>query len=959
MNISSFEQFEEAVHQAEDHWRRGDWPRAHEAYHRLVEQRLADLRYDLEAMHEADLLVVERLADLTTPFGEIGTSDDLFAAVATLHRTRGNPAKADYLVLKRIHLALGADQLDKALELLPGLSSSIGSVEEIPFSSELLSEWEAGRSWPAAERPGLFVQLYLQLGRLLSGLGQFGEALRALERGLYHSRAGTAPLARAAEAHLLLEIAAAHLARGELDRCSDSLASCRPFDEQQNPGLAVREIELKGKLHLLRGELEPASREFAAAIEVCERRRLERGAGWAAANLAQVRVTLNQLPEANQWLDKIASTLSGNGDPALLHRLQWLRLLAEARHDALLGEGPAAPSASEMQESVEGEGLPPIPPSSPAILSQVPRSSDYLAYFEDRAAEFQWHLARRKLSGAESLLHDIRSDFEQADSEMIQLRVRVLGGMLAYYQSSSQALEARMAADRLQEAAQLFREVQSAYQRLGLKPELYQLQRFLSWSWRRLGRPEADWQRLTAQNQRLLDEIAGSLPPQERATYLVNKWAQDEESLALEINQLVELKNHHWLNPLRRLTSAWKIRSRLHRLIDRIYGLKEALSRDMVNGTEPSAGSFVSTSLLRRLLVHSFRRVTLAFLVLPNRVLIIRLGWMSLDFAVAAMTRYQLRDLVRQWHEQVVNANVRQASRTCEELVNHLGLADLLKTLPRWVRALTIVPDDVLHGFPFAAIRFGKRYLVERFAFTLACQVAPRPSRLTPKLPRVAVLAAVTKPVAGLPALEAGRSQLEETRRWFTRCGMAASLWLDESATKRELLERIPRASLLHLSSHGVFRVGQPSATGLLLLPQDGREQILSLRDFLQLDLFQVEHATLLSCWAADNYIVPGRWVISLPETLWRAGAQSVLACLWEVESRLAGDFIASFYRHLEFKPRDQALRYAQLDLLAKAESEDPLLWAGFQLYGNPGRIPWQTGKERNHGRPAGHSSLH
>src|SRR5437868_3911068 len=46
-----------------------------------------------------------------------------------------------------------------------------------------------------------------------------------------------------------------------------------------------------------------------------------------------------------------------------------------------------------------------------------------------------------------------------------------------------------------------------------------------------------------------------------------------------------------------------------------------------------------------------------------------------------------------------------------EQLSSALGLPELLAGLPRSVDAVTFLPDDVLHGFPFAAVRWDGRWL--------------------------------------------------------------------------------------------------------------------------------------------------------------------------------------------------------------------------------------------------------
>ena len=57
------------------------------------------------------------------------------------------------------------------------------------------------------------------------------------------------------------------------------------------------------------------------------------------------------------------------------------------------------------------------------------------------------------------------------------------------------------------------------------------------------------------------------------------------------------------------------------------------------------------TTLWQRLSSHPWRRATASFLVLPDRTMIIRTAFLSMAFGVSPVTRIQLREWVRAWHE--------------------------------------------------------------------------------------------------------------------------------------------------------------------------------------------------------------------------------------------------------------------------------------------------------------------
>jgi len=67
-----------------------------------------------------------------------------------------------------------------------------------------------------------------------------------------------------------------------------------------------------------------------------------------------------------------------------------------------------------------------------------------------------------------------------------------------------------------------------------------------------------------------------------------------------------------------------------------------------------------------------------------------------------------------------------------------------------------------------------------------------------------------------------------------------------------------------------------------------------------------------------------------------RNGAKSVLASLWNVEDRSTADLMEKFYKYLwAGRSEVEALRSAQLEMLASKDYSLPYYWAAFTLSGN------------------------
>jgi hypothetical protein len=106
-----------------------------------------------------------------------------------------------------------------------------------------------------------------------------------------------------------------------------------------------------------------------------------------------------------------------------------------------------------------------------------------------------------------------------------------------------------------------------------------------------------------------------------------------------------------------------------------------------------------------------------------------------MNFGVSATTRIELGELVRSWHLLASDSLVSDASlqpddipakdrpeamlgHLTERLAEILQLPLILSRLPDRVRGITILPDVVLHGFPFAAVIFKGKPLIELFAIS-------------------------------------------------------------------------------------------------------------------------------------------------------------------------------------------------------------------------------------------------
>ncbi|HSL29477.1 MAG TPA: CHAT domain-containing tetratricopeptide repeat protein [Anaerolineales bacterium] len=236
-------------------------------------------------------------------------------------------------------------------------------------------------------------------------------------------------------------------------------------------------------------------------------------------------------------------------------------------------------------------------------------------------------------------------------------------------------------------------------------------------------------------------------------------------------------------------------------------------------------------------------------------------------------------------------------------------------------RRLLVVPHRILHYVPFHALCDGSSYIVERREVCWAPSAAVLHRCLTrPQQPlRRGTLLGVAdehNPRA--------RDEVLEIAPLFPE----AKTLLDELATRVSLSQQASSTHVLHVASHGNFRVDNPQFSALKLA--DGW---LTVRDVYQLGLSNCELVTLSACETGVSALLPGDEWLGLARGFFSAGAPSLLVSQWAVDDEATASLMVSFYSALLSGIRPgAALRYAQCQMLEK--HPHPYYWAPFVLLG-------------------------
>jgi tetratricopeptide (TPR) repeat protein len=286
-------------------------------------------------------------------------------------------------------------------------------------------------------------------------------------------------------------------------------------------------------------------------------------------------------------------------------------------------------------------------------------------------------------------------------------------------------------------------------------------------------------------------------------------------------------------------------------------------------------------------------------------------------------------------------------------------LADGLAGLGPGIQRLVVVPDDVLHLLPFAALRPdpGAAPLVSRYEITLTPSATlwlqwrqdPAAASGTGALVLANPVASMVAPTSMRSANPASLGPLPGAQREgeavLRHLGASSRLLAGPDATEAYLKSGPAPYGILHLATHAWTSDNEPDRSFVLLAPgssnEDGR---LHPREIAGLDLHG-RIVVLSVCSSAAGEILRGEGVMGLARAFFQAGAHTVVATLWPLRDDEGAALFDRFYRHLgNGMSVAAALHAAQQDRMA--DGAPPAAWAGVIVLGDGGRVPVPGGQQ-------------
>ncbi len=295
----------------------------------------------------------------------------------------------------------------------------------------------------------------------------------------------------------------------------------------------------------------------------------------------------------------------------------------------------------------------------------------------------------------------------------------------------------------------------------------------------------------------------------------------------------------------------------------------------------------------------------------------------------AAVEAYQ--GAIRSLRDPLETAN--PAGRRLSELL----LAPIARFAPGGTRVI-LAPDGALHELNLEALPAisGKpRYWLEDVTLLMAPSLALlAPANRTTRADSNSLLL-IGDPEAGgsefAPLPDVG-TEVGSLRRRFP--GPGSLVLTGAAAYPGAYREANPgRFSLIHFSAHATSNRESPLESAVILSKR-GKAYKLYAREVIGLPL-RARLVTISACRGAGARIYAGEGLVGFAWAFLEAGAQNVIAGLWEVNDRSTAVLMDRLYAEIRSgRAPAAALRAAKLDLLrSQGAYRKPYYWAPFQVF--------------------------
>jgi CHAT domain-containing protein len=170
--------------------------------------------------------------------------------------------------------------------------------------------------------------------------------------------------------------------------------------------------------------------------------------------------------------------------------------------------------------------------------------------------------------------------------------------------------------------------------------------------------------------------------------------------------------------------------------------------------------------------------------------------------------------------------------------------------------------------------------------------------------------------------------------------GLTGAQYIDSQATKAIFIKNLNHYSILHLATHAVADLDNPSSSFVAFFPASGlrSEDFLFQEELYGLTMDSCQLVVISACETGQGKLVSDEGVMSFARAFLYAGCPSTINTLWKADDQSTALIIKGFYHYLEKGySKSTALRRAKLDFIhTHPIYRNPAYWAHLVLTGNP-----------------------
>ena len=305
-----------------------------------------------------------------------------------------------------------------------------------------------------------------------------------------------------------------------------------------------------------------------------------------------------------------------------------------------------------------------------------------------------------------------------------------------------------------------------------------------------------------------------------------------------------------------------------------------------------------------------------------------------------AVNAAQVDAMVKSYQQSIVTSladPVTSSSSSGDEIYAKL-IAPVIDSVRAGTR-IVIVPDGALARLNFESLPVPgpkRHYWIEDVEVAVAPSLGTLSTRTVSPRGRKqseSVLL-IGDPVSSDPSFPQLRYASAEMNAVSKAFAGRTSVYRADQATPARYREAMPEQfGVVHFTAHAAANAESPLDSAVIL-SKDGSGYKLYARDVAEQPL-SAALVTISACRSAGERTYAGEGLVGFAWAFLRAGAQRVVAGLWDVDDRSTADLMGQVYAEIaQGRTPSAALRHAKLAMIARGgAAAKPYYWAPFQLF--------------------------